>query len=98
MIRHLEALVAVWLVAALAAPAAAESGRARPADRFDAVVLDPGHGGEDDGARSGGGLVEKDVVLDVSRRLAARLRNDFTKLVHFGNLRETPAVVRDAVV
>ncbi len=41
---------------------------------FDTVVIDAGHGGQDHGARSQGGLAEKEVVLDVSRRLAARLR------------------------
>ncbi len=30
------------------------------------IILDPGHGGSDDGAESPGGLKEKDVVLDVS--------------------------------
>jgi N-acetylmuramoyl-L-alanine amidase len=39
------------------------------------VVIDPGHGGKDPGAR-GRGLVEKDVVLNVSKHLAARLRGD----------------------
>ncbi|MFP6640848.1 MAG: N-acetylmuramoyl-L-alanine amidase [Myxococcota bacterium] len=43
-------------------------------ERFDTVVIDAGHGGEDAGARSHAGLSEKDVVLDVSRRLARRLR------------------------
>jgi N-acetylmuramoyl-L-alanine amidase len=45
-----------------------------PRDRFDTVVIDPGHGGEDEGARGRRGLAEKELVLDVSRRLAARLR------------------------
>jgi N-acetylmuramoyl-L-alanine amidase len=43
-------------------------------DRFDTVVIDPGHGGEDHGARGRDGLEEKELVLDVARRLAARLR------------------------
>ena len=43
-------------------------------DRFDTVVIDPGHGGEDIGALGAGGLAEKELVLDVSRRLARRLR------------------------
>ncbi|MDQ7005661.1 MAG: N-acetylmuramoyl-L-alanine amidase [Acidobacteriota bacterium] len=38
------------------------------------IVIDPGHGGEEEGARGPSGLLEKDVVLDVARRLAARLR------------------------
>ena len=43
-------------------------------DRFDTVVIDPGHGGDDRGARGSGGLNEKDLVLDVSQRVAVRLR------------------------
>jgi len=41
-------------------------------DRFDTVVIDAGHGGGDEGAR-GRGLLEKEVVLDVARRLRDRL-------------------------
>lgn len=37
------------------------------------VVLDPGHGGEDAGARSGKGLAEKAVVLDVALRMRRHL-------------------------
>ncbi len=42
-------------------------------DRFDRVVIDAGHGGEDDGARGARGLTEKEVVLDVSQRVARAL-------------------------
>jgi N-acetylmuramoyl-L-alanine amidase len=35
------------------------------------VVLDPGHGGHDVGTHGPSGLTEKEVVLDVSRRLGA---------------------------
>jgi N-acetylmuramoyl-L-alanine amidase len=35
------------------------------------VVLDPGHGGHDTGTIGPGGLREKDLVLDVSKRLGA---------------------------
>lgn len=48
----------------------AEGGRSG----FDTVVIDAGHGGEDQGARSGRGLAEKEIVLDISKRLATRLR------------------------
>jgi len=44
------------------------------ATAFDTVVIDAGHGGEDHGARSRRGLAEKEIVLDVSQRLATRLR------------------------
>ena len=39
------------------------------------VVIDPGHGGQDIGTRGPAGLFEKDVVLDVSKRLATLLEN-----------------------
>lgn len=37
------------------------------------VVLDPGHGGTDRGARGPGGLEEKDVALDIVQRVAPTL-------------------------
>jgi N-acetylmuramoyl-L-alanine amidase len=37
------------------------------------VAVDPGHGGDDTGARGPSGLLEKDVTLDVARRLKARI-------------------------
>jgi N-acetylmuramoyl-L-alanine amidase len=33
------------------------------------VVIDPGHGGDELGTQSAGGVLEKDLVLDVARRL-----------------------------
>lgn len=37
------------------------------------VIIDPGHGGEEEGARGRGGTMEKDVTLAVGRRLKAAL-------------------------
>lgn len=48
-------------------PASSRGGR-RPI-----VMLDPGHGGEDPGAISKGGLREKDVVLSIAREAKKRL-------------------------
>lgn len=48
---------------------AARSGR----ERTVVVVIDPGHGGEDPGARGKGGTNEKDVTLAISRLLKARI-------------------------
>jgi N-acetylmuramoyl-L-alanine amidase len=45
------------------------------------VVLDPGHGGDQDGAASPAGEHEKDVVLALSRRIAARLKKLGAKVV-----------------
>jgi N-acetylmuramoyl-L-alanine amidase len=37
------------------------------------VIIDPGHGGDEQGARGPGGVLEKDVTLAVARRLKASL-------------------------
>jgi N-acetylmuramoyl-L-alanine amidase len=39
------------------------------------VVIDPGHGGENPGARGPGGTVEKDIALAIARRLRSELVN-----------------------
>ena len=39
------------------------------------VVIDPGHGGEDDGAKSPSGTREKDLVLQMARRLKAGIES-----------------------
>ena len=38
------------------------------------VVIDPGHGGKDPGAKAWTGEFEKDIVLDLAERVARRLR------------------------
>lgn len=38
------------------------------------IVIDPGHGGEDPGALGSSGVHEKDIVLEVSKKLAENLR------------------------
>ncbi|PNB71324.1 hypothetical protein C1X30_34910, partial [Pseudomonas sp. FW305-BF6] len=40
-----------------------------PETQIKTIVIDPGHGGKDTGAIGIGGLKEKDVVLDVSKRV-----------------------------
>lgn len=45
------------------------------------VVIDPGHGGEQEGAVSPRGDREKDLALQISRRLAARLRQAGARVV-----------------
>lgn len=74
------------LTLGLAAPALAgaqESPERAPSGsgRFDTVVIDAGHGGEDHGARGPEGLVEKDLVLDLAQRLEARLASQELRVV-----------------
>ena len=47
-----------------------------PDDKIDVVVIDPGHGGEDYGAVGPGGTREKDVALDIAKKLARMIRKD----------------------
>jgi N-acetylmuramoyl-L-alanine amidase len=76
--------VAAKVTIAVAPPAPAPSAAKRNADgsrsltralglKLARVVLDPGHGGKDVGTHGPSGLYEKDVVLDISQRLAALL-------------------------
>ena len=63
------------------APAKVEDVSYTPAnlDKTFVILIDPGHGGHDDGARGNFGLKEKDVNLDIALRvksyLAAQLKN-----------------------
>ena len=41
------------------------------------IVIDPGHGGHDTGTISPNGMREKDLVLDVGRRLRAYVKNNY---------------------
>ncbi|MGH0030602.1 MAG: N-acetylmuramoyl-L-alanine amidase family protein [Myxococcota bacterium] len=66
MTRAIPWLLGVCLAALAVAPALA-------GERFDTVVIDAGHGGDDAGARGAGGTVEKDLVLAVAKDLARRL-------------------------
>jgi N-acetylmuramoyl-L-alanine amidase len=79
------------------------SGGSQPRpDRFDTVVIDAGHGGENHGARGAGGLLEKDLVLDVTLRLAKRLEARGIEVVltrsddRFVSLEERTSIANDA--
>ncbi|MDR2853614.1 MAG: N-acetylmuramoyl-L-alanine amidase [Burkholderiaceae bacterium] len=52
---------------------AGNRGIAARVDRLIIIALDPGHGGEDPGATGPAGTHEKDVVLQIARRLRARI-------------------------
>jgi len=70
--------------------------------RFDTVVIDAGHGGQNQGARGTGGLLEKDLVLDVTLRLAKRLEGRGIEVVltrrddRFVSLEERTSIANDA--
>ena len=78
--RGVAAGVAAAAVLAFALAAHGDTVRA-PNDRFDTVVIDAGHGGDDSGARGPGGHLEKDLVLDLARLLSNRLRAEGLRVV-----------------
>jgi len=41
------------------------------------IVIDPGHGGKDPGCYVGGGIYEKDLVLNAAKRLAKQMKEKF---------------------
>ena len=44
--------------------------------QFDTIIIDPGHGGKDPGSVGHKGTKEKDIVLDVSKRLARKIQKN----------------------
>jgi N-acetylmuramoyl-L-alanine amidase len=96
------ALAIIFGIAASIGLAETPDSDGRPPDRFDTVVLDAGHGGDDHGALGVRGLAEKELVLDVGRRLAVRLRERDLRVVmtrdddRFVPLEERFSIANDA--
>ena len=94
--------VALALVLGMLAPGLSRAGESTAPNRFDTVVIDAGHGGDDEGARGVGGLLEKELVLDVAFRLAKRLAGNGLQVVltrrddSFVPLEERTSIANDA--
>ena len=69
-----------------------------PARSLPVIVLDPGHGGVETGAVGPGGLQEKDVTLDLARRVKSLLdRQGFTVVLTRDDDRILPLDDRTAI-
>ncbi len=89
----LQVLDGAGAAAPAAAPAAARSAPAVPDTRV--VIIDPGHGGVDPGKPGPNGLREKDVVLQVSKRLADELLSRGGYEVHLTRTTDTLIALAD---
>jgi N-acetylmuramoyl-L-alanine amidase len=76
------------------APVAAARTRT-PATALQTIVIDPGHGGHDGGATGPRGLQEKDLTLDVSRRLAAIVQEELAVKVVLTRTRDVFIPLRE---
>ncbi len=94
--------VAVALLVGMLTPAPARAVEPSGPNRFDTVVIDAGHGGDDVGARGAEGLLEKDLVLDIAHRLAERFAGNGLRVVltrrddTFVSLEERTSIANDA--
>lgn len=62
-----------------------------PAPSGPIIVLDPAHGGTDTGARGEGGMVEKDIVLQIARTVRAELERQGFRVVMTRNDDSNPS-------
>ena len=70
-------MVALLLAALSAVPVSSPP----PLDPAFVAVIDPGHGGDKDGAIGPGGVREKNLAMGIARRLAQRLRAQGGKVI-----------------
>jgi N-acetylmuramoyl-L-alanine amidase len=61
------------------------------------VVLDPGHGGHDHGTTGPAGAIEKDLVLDVSRRVGALIEERLGSEVLYTRTKDTYLTLEERV-
>jgi N-acetylmuramoyl-L-alanine amidase len=77
------------------APAAPPAGPPPAPATLRSIVLDPGHGGHDPGAVGPRGLQEKDLTLDIARRLAVVLHEELGVAVTLTRSRDVFVPLRE---
>ncbi len=86
------------LVAALVVTTAPRASPATVAPPAFVVVIDPGHGGEKEGAISVEGRPEKDITLQIARQLRKRLEKQGARVVLTRSADETVDLPRRAAI
>jgi N-acetylmuramoyl-L-alanine amidase len=66
-------------------------------ERVPRIVVDPGHGGEKHGAKSPSGVKEKDVALQVAKRVRAKLETVLSAQVHLTREKDDTLELGDRV-
>lgn len=61
----------------------------------DVIVIDPGHGGSQAGAKGPGGMQEKDVTLQIAKKLQRRLQKEKGVTVHLTRSEDTTMSLSD---
>ena len=69
----------------------------KPIGYFTRIVLDPGHGGSDEGSIGPGGLTEANVCLDICERLKARLEKGTNLEVYLTRTADDKAPVANSL-
>ncbi len=87
-------VLAAWILVQSTAWAAPPG---MPADGRQHVALDPGHGGDDVGARGPTGALEKDVSLELARALALLLEESYRVTLTRGDDYHVPLRQRAAI-
>lgn len=75
------AIISFGILLVLASTAPGHAKRILFDDRLGTVVLDPGHGGKDQGALGPSGTLEKSITMELARLIAAELEPDFRVLL-----------------
>ncbi|MBI1848258.1 MAG: N-acetylmuramoyl-L-alanine amidase [Candidatus Rokubacteria bacterium] len=83
------------LVLDFTAPGSDTRERAGAVGPLRTIVIDAGHGGHDSGATGPGGLMEKDLVLDVARRVARLIEGELRVRVLFSRDGDHFVTLRD---
>ncbi|HBG47141.1 MAG TPA: hypothetical protein DDW94_09170 [Deltaproteobacteria bacterium] len=71
------AFLSVFWLSFISGEAAAIKGSAAIDDEVQVIVIDPGHGGDDTGAKGPSGVEEKEITLKVALRLVEALKERF---------------------
>ncbi len=78
---HFSGILSVLILICILTPADLWAGWLKTGAPLPVIVLDPGHGGDDHGARGPSGLLEKDVALSLAKALSEVLAGHYRTIL-----------------